>query len=150
MAEEEKTFRSKVDRWIVVVLALAFVIPLVWAGYEAFQRNQPSLFIYVVVCELISALVIMAVGAPISYKVGSKNLSVRAGVMRWEIPLQKITSVRRTRNPLSSPAWSLNRVRIDYDNDGYSAFILISPIPLEAFFEALRPHVPEDALSEIR
>jgi hypothetical protein len=46
---------------------------------------------------------------------------------RQEIPLSSIEEVYQTRNPLSAPAWSLDRLRINYCGDDKSGFALISP-----------------------
>ena len=62
------------------------------------------------------------------------DLLVRSGPFRWRVPLGQIHSVTPTRNPLSSPALSLDRLRIEY---GDGKWILISPRERERFLEAL-------------
>jgi hypothetical protein len=47
-----------------------------------------------------------------------------------KVEIQKITSVKRTRNPLSSPALSTDRLEIKY---GKWDFVLISPKNKERF-----------------
>jgi membrane protein YdbS with pleckstrin-like domain len=52
------------------------------------------------------------------------------------IPYTSIRKVKYTSNPLSSPAFSLKRLQIDY---GKMSSVMISPHTREAFLEALRP-----------
>jgi hypothetical protein len=54
--------------------------------------------------------------------------------------IQKITSVKRTRNPLSSPALSTDRLEIKY---GKWDFVLISPKNEERFCEILLEKNPQ-------
>lgn len=57
------------------------------------------------------------------------------GPFRWKIDIMTIISIRKTRNPLSSPALSLNRLEIRY---GKWNTILISPKNVDQFCENLR------------
>ena len=72
------------------------------------------------------------------YTINDKELIAQAGPFRSKILLKAIRKVRRTRNPLSSPALSLDRLEIEY-SDG---FILISPADAEAFLNILRERCP--------
>ncbi len=69
------------------------------------------------------------------YEIGDKDLLVVSGPFRWTIPLDTITDVTPTRNPLSSPALSMDRLRISY---GKRKFILVSPEDKEGFVNALQ------------
>lgn len=42
-------------------------------------------------------------------------LYIRSGPFRWTISISEIISITPTRNPLSGPELSLDRLRIDYD-----------------------------------
>ena len=68
------------------------------------------------------------------YVVSVKELRVRSGPFRWRIPIEEIHRVTQTRSPLSSPALSLNRLRIDY---GDGKWIMISPERREEFIQSL-------------
>ncbi|MFF2445771.1 PH domain-containing protein [Neobacillus sp. NPDC058068] len=58
------------------------------------------------------------------YEINGSQLKVVGGPFRWKIDIMTITSIRKTRNPLSSPALSLNRLEVQY---GKWTTILISP-----------------------
>ena len=61
-------------------------------------------------------------------------LRIVAGPFRWKILLDEITSVEETRNPLSSPALSLDRLKICYGNGRH---IMISPADTAGFLKAI-------------
>lgn len=68
------------------------------------------------------------------YVLSADRLDVRSGPFRWKVPLHEIRKISPSRNILSSPAFSLDRLRIDY---GRGKFILISPAEREAFLRDL-------------
>ena len=53
-----------------------------------------------------------------------------------------IREVRPTTNPLSAPALSLDRLRIDYEEGGRVRSLLVSPKDKEGFLQELRDAVP--------
>src|SRR3546814_13731637 len=55
---------------------------------------------------------------------GQGQLRVLSGPFKWSVPLAKITAITPTSSPLSSPALSLDRLRIDY---GVGNSVMISP-----------------------
>ena len=57
--------------------------------------------------------------------------------MRSHIPLASIDEVEPVRNPLGAPAWSLDRLRVDYRKNGQRTFVLISPDDKLAFMQEL-------------
>jgi len=61
----------------------------------------------------------------------------------WTIPflsveIRNITSVKRSYNPLSSPAASLKRLRIDFGGTARFPYMLISPVREQEFIEELK------------
>ena len=48
------------------------------------------------------------------YKLDDRTLSINSGPVHWQVSLAKISAVILTRNPLSSPALSLDRLQIQY------------------------------------
>src|SRR5581483_3428103 len=58
--------------------------------------------------------------------IGSEGtLHVRSGPFAWRIPVSSITRITPTRSPISSPALSLRRLRVEYDAGKH---ILVSPV----------------------
>ena len=68
------------------------------------------------------------------YLIDGDTLVIRSSFLKWRVPIAKIRSVTPTRNPLSSPALSLDRLAILYDGKQ----ILVSPQDKQRFIEALR------------
>jgi hypothetical protein len=74
------------------------------------------------------------------YEIGEEFLKIVSGPIRMKVEIQKITSVKRTRNPLSSPALSTDRLEIKY---GKWDFVLNSPKNEERFCEILLEKNPQ-------
>ena len=68
------------------------------------------------------------------YLIEGDMLVIRSGFLTWRIPVRAIRSIAPTHSPASSPALSLDRLRINYD----SSFVLVSPDERQRFIEALR------------
>jgi len=90
-----------------------------------------------------AATILVAGGTPAwifattRYDLSGGTLIIRSGPFRWSIPVADIKSITPTRNPLSSPALSLDRLRIEY---GRERAVMISPNQKEAFLRALETH----------
>jgi hypothetical protein len=69
---------------------------------------------------------------PIRYGINDTHLIVRHGLCRYRIPLADISEVQPTRNPLSSPALSLDRLRIQF-GQGFFKGVMISPAERDRF-----------------
>ncbi len=74
---------------------------------------------------------------PVYYEVTDKELIIRSGLLQQTIPLSSIDEARPTRNPLSAPAWSLDRLHIGYRKKGKKTFTLISPENRNSFMREL-------------
>lgn len=115
---EIKVHRSKVDLWLIAILAVSVLLPLGLAVIF------PSTF-------LLTALILTPVLALFAwlftttkYEIRGDDLHVSSGPVKLNVQISQITSVKTTRNPLSSPALSLDRLEIRY-GDGKRT--LISP-----------------------
>ncbi len=129
------TYETKVDWWLALLVAGAIVSGPVIAFAVAPTRDEGlRAALYVLIWVLPALAVIFGLAWPVHYEMEERELVVRSGLfLRWNIPYQAISRVRRTRSPLSSPAWSLDRLRIDWDGDT----ILISPKDRDRFLEDL-------------
>jgi len=86
---------------------------------------------------------LLLVPAPCRYATAPPELHIRAGLLlRTRLPLDAIQQVRPSRNPLSAPAWSLDRLRIDYRKGTKTRFALISPAERDAFLRSLLAAAP--------
>ncbi len=137
------SFRSKIDLWLVAVLGLATVVAIsvaVAATVSAGVAGLAAWFTPVVMLVVFRALV-----WPIRYDIEAEHLAVHFGFARKRIALSEITRLTPSRNPLSSPALSLDRIRIDY---GDRKWVLISPADRSGFATAIQERVPGAAIDE--
>ncbi|GEA66274.1 hypothetical protein PA3_04320 [Acinetobacter pittii] len=123
-------FRSKIDWWLLlifVVITANIVMKIYEANYHySLASNFPHLVIY--------SLVILV---NTYYVVENNTLIIKSLVFRWKININDITQIEPTHNPLSSPALSLDRLKIYYMKDGRMATVMISPKDKEGFLNAL-------------
>lgn len=122
-----KVFRSKIGLIVLIpsILALAFpffVVPLSWLTL------------------LFLGLVIPFVLPPLLgtyYKIDNNVLLIKCGFFfRWDIDISSIVSIKKTRNPISSPALSLDRLEISFDNG--SETVIISPKNKQDFIQTIK------------
>jgi hypothetical protein len=133
-----RRFASKVDWWLAALL----IVPLVLVGLfvvPAVLSTHPALLLTIVVPQ---ALVLWIL-ARTFYLVTEDALVVRSGPFRWTIPLTSIRSLSATRNPLSSPALSLDRIAIEYTGGR----LMVSPRNKAAFVRAVRALAPAVSVS---
>ena len=126
------TFRSKVDTWLLAVLAAAAIVALVAVGLSAIAGEMP--WFAGLATLLVSAALPVWIVASTRYELSDASLRVDCGPFRWRIAIADIRTVTPTRSPLSSPALSLDRLRIEY---GAGRAIMISPSDKDAFMRAL-------------
>ena len=114
---------SKVDTWLILVAALAAGASVGVAVALLREGGVP-------VVVMVPVVVVLGAGLPLwtlfgtRYELTPGRLRIRCGPFRWTVPLNEIRAVTPTRNPLSSPALSLDRLRIDY---GRGSSVMISP-----------------------
>ncbi|RQO34849.1 hypothetical protein DBR37_10775 [Herminiimonas sp. KBW02] len=122
-------YRSKVDIWLFVVLAFAALVALYSAGQTMAAGTTSAILVALLVA-------VVGVGLPLwlllstRYTLQTSHLLVQSGPFKWLVPLADIKSITPSNNPLSSPALSLDRLRIDY---GKGRMLLISPRDKEQF-----------------
>lgn len=129
-----KTFKSKLDRWLLLVLATGVVAELGALVALATQVADPVLVTVLILASLLIAALVAWIILGIRYVVDREWLRIVAGPFRWRIRLTDIVAVEASRSPLSSPAASLDRLRIRY---GKRRRILVSPADREGFLRAI-------------
>jgi hypothetical protein len=127
------TFHSKVDGWIVVTFFVAGVLQVFILGLLAVR--VPFALLVVLPLLALGVWTIYRLYRGTRYVITHDQLQVRAALLRIDIPLAEIAAIEPTRNPLSAPAWSLDRLLIRY---GQGRFCLISPQAKEQFLALLR------------
>jgi hypothetical protein len=132
-------YSSKKDAWLVAIMAGAIFIPLSIGLYNLFAPggNRSAAAILLVAGAAVGAAV-LSLTYPLHYEITANEVIVRCGVLpRQHIPLSAIKEVFPTHNPLSAPAWSLDRLRINYEGNGEEGFVLISPKDKAGFMREL-------------
>ena len=130
-------FVSKRDAWLVVVLWAASLLDFGVATWLLLgPRGAPAV---VAPLLLAAGLFQLHVLYTTDYTLDGDALRIRAAFFRWRVQLGAIDSVEPARNPLSSPACSLDRLRIDYG----AKRIMISPLDKAGFVRALAARAPQ-------
>jgi len=122
-------YKSKTDTWLLAVLALSIAVSLFAAIATLFAGTAAA-------WPVAAFIAVIGVGLPIwlllstRYTLESHQLKVHSGPFKWHIKVADITSITPSSNPLSSPALSLDRLRINY---GSGRSLMISPRNKEQF-----------------
>ncbi|WP_415909077.1 PH domain-containing protein [Oleiharenicola sp. Vm1] len=133
----EKTFRSRVDAWLVAVVAGATALPIAAAIWLASHGQTHGVLL--LGCWGVTMLAVGgALSWPLRYTLRADRLHIQSGWLEWDVPYASLRAVAPSRNPLAAPAWSLRRVRLDFA-DG---FILVSPDDREVFISELAERCP--------
>lgn len=137
MGENMQKFRSKKDWWILgfIIAMTGLLLQLLLTMYAKGSMAQYP------VHTLIYVLTIAVLWWPVwstQYRIDAEQLVVSSMFLTWKIPLSTIQKISPSNNSVSSPALSLDRLRIDYQKEGKAKFILISPKDKQAFTQALQ------------
>ena len=121
--------RQKPDAWLLAVLAVAIAVSL-FAAIVTVSDGSAAAW------PMAAFIAVIGVGLPIwlllstRYTLEPRQLRVQSGPFKWHIKVADITSITPSSNALSSPALSLDRLRIDY---GSGRSLMISPRNKEQF-----------------
>lgn len=133
----EKTFRSRVDAWLVLAVVAATALPIGAAMWLA-QHGQMHGVLLLGCWGTAMGFVVAALSRPLRYTLRTDRLHIQSGWLDWDVPYAALRRVAPSWNPLAAPAWSLRRVRLDFA-DG---FILVSPDDREVFIQELAERCP--------
>ena len=129
-----EVFTSKIDTWLLIVFVATILIST-FAAFFSFKKGGVLNYIAAVFVLFIGAVLPIWLLLSTTYSINNEVLVVRSGPFSWSIPTASKLSVRDTRNSKSSPALSLDRLQINYD-EGKS--IMVSPNNKAKFKEAIR------------
>ncbi|TCB67861.1 PH domain-containing protein [Acinetobacter sp. ANC 4178] len=130
-------FRSKKDWWILgfIIAMTGLLLQLLLTMYAKGNMAQYPVHTFTYV------LTIAVLWWPVwntQYRIEAEQLVITSMFLTWKIPLSAIQKISPSNNSVSSPALSLDRLRIDYQKQGKAKFILISPKDKQAFTLALQ------------
>lgn len=127
-------YRSKIDTWLLVVLVSAMAISG-FASIAVMFSDSPAKWWVIVQTLGVGVALPLWLLVSTRYTLDAHLLIVRCGPFKWRIPIADITGISPTANPLSSPALSLDRLRIDYDR---SRQLMISPRDKAQFLQDIK------------
>jgi hypothetical protein len=135
-----QVYPSKRDGWIVILLWAGVAVMLFAAG-NLWRAPAPFAFrlLISVLLIFVAAFVLWTLYGT-RYTLTENTLIVQSGPFRWVIDLEAITEVFPTRNPLSSPACSLDRLHIRYGKSRIG--MMISPQDKAGFLRDLMVRSP--------
>lgn len=129
----DRWYPSKIDWWLGAILVLA---PLASISGLAIAISSGRGVGTAVAGVATFAAIYIGLVFPTRYGIDHRHLIVRHGLVRRRIPLLAITEVAPTRNLLSSPALSLDRLRITFGG-AVSRSVMISPADRAGFLATL-------------
>lgn len=128
-----RVYRSKVDTWLGIVLG---GVPLasLYAARQLVHAPVPGRWLLAVPILLLGVCLPLSILFFTTYRIKGDLLMIRSGIFTWNIPIRAISKVEATRDPLSSPALSFDRIRIEY---GPAKSVAVSPFRKDDFLRDL-------------
>lgn len=134
-------YRSKKDLWLFGLVWGAVLAPLAVGLFNLLAGNAEVGWTLLRTGVVVAAAVLLTT-FPLNYEIDGSELVARSGLMRWRVPLNSIQEVSPSRNPASSPAWSLDRLRVEYVKGGSARTLYVSPEDKAAFLFDLADATP--------
>ncbi|TWU10590.1 PH domain-containing protein [Allorhodopirellula heiligendammensis] len=134
---QPSVYRSAIDWWVGLLLVLPILFAVVLGIVLIFNdraADASSMFLTAAAILIVTAIF----AAPCRYTFLTDALSIRCGVICYQIPYDAIQGVNRSSTLRSGPALSLRRVAIQTDRREY----IISPVHRERFINELKSRLP--------
>jgi hypothetical protein len=142
------TFPSKRDTWIILLSWVGSVVEVAVGIILLLSNVPPPIKVLAPLVCLTGAVFMVWVLYGTYYVVTQDTLTIRCGPFRFRVPLTEIEAVTPTRNPLSSPACSLDRFLIQYRQSRRR--IMVSPLDKAGFLQALVARCPHLMVSGLQ
>jgi len=124
------TFRSKLGREIIIPIA---IILAGLGSLMVYQKIWEGLT--VIACVVIFIIFIFSTTY---YQIDGRILKIRCGVFsNLKIDIDTIRRMSETNNPISSPAFSLDRLEIKYQKERKIDTVMISPKDKDGFIKMI-------------
>lgn len=122
-----KTFKSKIGLELVIPLAVIFG----WMLFDSVISQKVN----IIIIAIMSIIFIVYIFITTIYTIEKENLKIKCGFfIDLSIDIKTIRKVSETYNPISSPAVSIDRLEITYNN---SETVLVSPKDKKGFINSL-------------
>lgn len=126
-------YPSAIDKWIVVMLLLAPVTSVA-IGLYLFQQGKVDGAITLFLCAAATGSLTAAFTTPCRYTIHHDSVTVRCGLICYQIPIAEMVSVSKSATVLSGPALSMKRVVIKTSRGQH----ILSPKQRDLFVEDLQ------------
>lgn len=134
-------FPSKKDWWLTIIIWGAMLFAIGSGVYTLiFEESNLIDFVFVLIFTVMLPVFLLWMWLTTYYVLDESNLVIKYGPFKKIIPLNTIKSVKKSMNPLSSPALSLKRLEIVYSQNN---MVLISPKDRDEFMKILSKHCPQ-------
>lgn len=139
--DQIRYFPSKRDWWIGLLIWVGVIVSVVGGMVPVFLQEGTfgTKILVAGVCLGMDVLMLWVLYGT-GYTIARDQLMIRCGPFTFPVPLNEIEAVTPTRNPLSSPACSLDRLTIAYSNSMRN--IMISPKDKADFLSAIIHRCP--------
>ncbi len=129
-------FTSKVDLWILVLFVIITLTTLSYS-YTYYKKSDLSLMqiiFYLILPVIFTLTLIWLPFFKIKYILTPEQLTIDSGFSNTLIPIKNIVKLNKTNSLLSSPALSLDRIKVTYlDANSKQKDIIISPKDSDKF-----------------
>lgn len=126
-------YRSRISILLIIFLTGVFFFPL-HDGKDLLAKSITIGIVYI-----ITMVVCWLIFSKITYTISGRSLIIRMlGSNMATIDIAGIKTIKRSYNPLSSPAASLKRLEVKFHNRGKVETALISPEREAEFLEKLK------------
>lgn len=133
--EHAVLYRSAVDWWLALIIVGCEAL-VIWVAIDAAMEKAAIDWMTLLVAIGCSVIFVPMFG--IKYVMYEEHLLVSMSIFgKIRIAYKDIVEVKKSCNPLSSPALSVKRVQIDYMQGGVHRMVLISPKNREAFIKEI-------------
>ena len=126
-------YDSAIDLWVAALILLSPLASAVIGVYLLIQ-GQADGAMYLFLVGAGSLILTIAFTHPCRYTILKESISIRCGILFYQIPLAEIESVEPSSSWLSGPALSTRRVKLKTKK----RTILISPRERDIFIADLR------------
>lgn len=128
-------FVTKRDWWIKAILWGGILMMLCGVIPAAMSTDRIAEIAFLALIAILSSTFMIWILYGTHYTFRGDKLVIRSGPFRWTINIHEITSIIPTRNPLSSPACSLDRLMLKLNESKFG--MMISPLEKEQFLDEL-------------
>ena len=140
--EEGITYRTKIDWWLGILLG-GTIVMLLYIVIEPLLRGE-GMRLGMTIVSVITLIIVFPLFF-IKYTIYSTHLLISCGIYGKErVEYHLIRQMKETKNPISSAAMSLDRLQIDYMENGYYQTVLISPVRKKEFIERLEQYTKKE------